>query len=409
MEERLFLKKNETTELSEYDFSSLKKALQLSPQEIIDKIKKSGLKGRGGAGFPTGLKWELAFKQKSTKKYLICNGDEGEPGTFKDRYLFEKNPYKVLEGMIITAYVIGADEGYCYIRGEYTGPIKIMNRVIKEAGENNLLGNNILNSDFNFKLWLVKGAGAYVCGDETSLINSIEGKRGCSRIKPPYPIKKGLFGKPTVVNNVETLACVAEIIKNGVDAYLDLGTEKSRGTKLICLSGDIHKPGVYEIEFGQCSLREIIDNFGGGIRNNKQLKFLVPGGISTSILGKDGIDISYTYEELARVGSSLGSGAIIIVAEGCDLFDIMLNVSRFFMDETCGTCFPCREGNRQVFHFLKDNKGGFTERQRGIISDIGNTINLAARCGLGQSSLNFINSVINKFAKEVMLRGEAIW
>lgn len=409
MEEKLFLKKNETIDINNYDFSTLKKTLELSPQEIISEIKKSGLKGRGGAGFPTGLKWELAFKQKNSKKYLICNGDEGEPGTFKDRYLFEKNPYKVLEGIVIAAYAVGADEGYCYIRGEYAGPIKIMNRVIKEARKNNLLGNNILDSDFNFNLSLVKGAGAYVCGDETSLINSIEGKRGCSRIKPPYPIEKGLFGKPTVVNNVETLACTAEIIRNGADLYLELGTEKSCGTKLVCLSGDIHKPGVYEIEFGQCSLREIIDNFGGGIRNNKQLKFLVPGGISTSILDRDEIDISYTYEELARAGSSLGSGAIIVVAEGCDLFDIMLNVSRFFMDETCGTCFPCREGNRQVFHLLKDNKGGFTEKQREIISDIGNTINLAARCGLGQSSLNLINSVMNKFSKEVMIRGEAIW
>ena len=405
MEETLFLKKDMSKEVDKYDFIALEKALSMKPEEIVNELKNAGLKGRGGAGFPTGLKWEMALEEDAEKKYVICNGDEGEPGTFKDRYLLEYNPLKVLEGIIIAAYSIGSNEGYCYIRGEYNKPIKIFSKVIKEAYQKGILGENILDSGFNFDLYLVKGAGAYVCGDETSLINSIEGKRGRSRIKPPYPIEKGLFNQPTVVNNVETLAAAAVIIAKGSDAYKDMGTEDSRGTKLICLSGDIQEPGVYEIEFAKATLQEIIENFGGGIKDNKKLKFVVPGGISTSILTKDEIDIPYTYEDFAEAGSSLGSGAIIVVAEGHNLADLIQNVSHFFMGETCGTCFPCREGNRQVYNILKNCHSGFTLKDKEIINDIGNTIHLAARCGLGQTSLNFIKSVFNKYENELLVRG----
>lgn len=400
MNETLFLKKDMQKDINGYEFPALKKALEMGQEQVIETIQKSGLKGRGGAGFPTGLKWKLAYEEIADKKYIICNGDEGEPGTFKDRFLLEESPVKVLEGIMIAAYAIGADEGYCYIRGEYVKPIGIFEKLIKKAREKGILGKNIFDSDFSFNLYLVKGAGAYVCGDETSLINSIEGKRGRSRIKPPYPISRGLFDKPTVVNNVETLASAAEILAQGLDRYLNLGTENSRGTKLVCLSGDLNMPGVYEIEFGQATLREIIDEFGGGIKNNGSLKFVVPGGISTSILTPDQLDVSYTYEDIEKAGSSLGSGAVIVVGEDHNLIDLMSNVSRFFMEETCGTCFPCREGNRQVYYMLT-LKDGFTDRDIELIKDIGNTIHLAARCGLGQTSLNFISSVFERFQDEL--------
>lgn len=408
MKEQLFLKTEHEEELElnieDYEFSGLKQALEKSREEIVAEIKESGLKGRGGAGFPTGIKWEFALQETGKPKYMICNADEGEPGTFKDRYLLEYQPYKVLEGIVIAAYATGATDGYIYIRGEYAEPIDIFAEAIKKARENNILGANLLDTDFSFDLELVKGAGAYVCGDETSLINSIEGERGRSRIKPPYPIQEGLFGQPTTVNNVETLATAAEIIKQGTEQYTSLGTENSRGTKLVSISGDVNEPGVYEVEFGKATVAEIIDEFGQGIRDNRDLKFVIPGGISTAILPREKIDASYTYEDLEEAGSGLGSGAIIVVAEGHELIDMLLNVAEFFMDETCGTCFPCREGNRQIYHIIKEakEKDGFTKRDLEIIKDIGNTIRLAARCGLGQASMNFIRSVVDNYTDELV-------
>jgi NADH-quinone oxidoreductase subunit F len=404
VKETLFLKGIEAKDFSNYDFPALRKVLEMDRKDVIKEIKRSGLKGRGGAGFPTGLKWEFAFGEESAKKYVICNADEGEPGTFKDRYLLEESPLKVLEGIIIAAYAVGADEGYIYIRGEYSRPIRIFTSIINKARGKGILAENIFGSGYNFDLHLARGAGAYVCGDETSLINSIEGRRGRSRIKPPYPVTKGLFDKPTVVNNVETLVSVVEIINQGADKYLTLGTEKSRGTKLVCLSGDIRNPGVYEVEFGRFTLREIIGEFGGGVRDGQYIKFVVPGGVSTRILLQDELDIPYTYEDISAAGSSLGSGAVIVVGDKHDLHDLMLNVSRFFMDETCGTCFPCREGNLQVNHILQDK--GFTAKQKELIRDIGETIRLTARCGLGQTSLCFINSVLDKFENELIVRGD---
>ena len=410
MEEKIYIKGEVLKDCSKYDFPGLKKALNMKQEDVVNEIKKSGLKGRGGAGFPTGLKLDLALKQDASNgKYMICNGDEGEPGTFKDRFLMINRPLKVLEGILIAAYTIGANNGYIYIRGEYTESINIIDKIIKEAYQKNILGDNIFGSEFNFNLRLVKGAGAYVCGDETSLINSIEGKRGISRIKPPYPIENGLFTKPTVVNNVETLSTIAEIINQGADIFASIGTKESKGTKLISLSGDINEPGVYEVEFGKATINEIICKFGKGIKNNKELKFVIPGGISTAILKKEQLDIAYSYEDIEKTGSSLGSGAIIVVAKGHNLFDLMLNVSRFFMNETCGTCFPCREGNRQINRMLREAEKGFTEEQREIITDIGNTIRLASRCGLGQTSLNFIKSVIDNYEDELMVGGDEEW
>ncbi len=407
MNETLFLKKGLQKDLDKYEFPAFQKALEFGQERIIELVQRSGLKGRGGAGFPTGVKWKLAYEEIANEKYIICNGDEGEPGTFKDRFLMEESPLKVLEGIMIAAYAIGASKGYCYIRGEYAKPINIFEKLINNAREKGILGENIFGSDFDFDLHLVKGAGAYVCGDETSLINSIEGKRGCSRIKPPYPISRGLFDKPTVVNNVETLASVTQIFAQGIDEFMSLGTEKSRGTKLVCLSGDLNLPGVYEVEFGQATLGEIINEFGGGSKNNNSLKFVVPGGISTPILTPNQLGVSYTYEDIEKAGSTLGSGAVIVVAERHNLVDLMLNVAKFFMEETCGTCFPCREGNRQVYYMLQAFKEGFTDSDIDLIKDIGNTIHLAARCGLGQTSLNFISSIFNTFQDELKV-GESL-
>ena len=403
-----FLKKTPLLKIADYDFAALKKVLNMPREESITAIKNADLKGRGGAGFPAGVKWELASEETASEKYVVCNADEGEPGTFKDRYLLENSPWQVLEGILISAYVIGAQKGYIYIRGEYVEPIKIFSKVIKTAQENGVLGANILGSDFNFELQLIKGAGAYICGDETSLLNSIEGKRPRSRIKPPYPIQSGLYSKPTLVNNVETLAAAVEVIKQGVEAYTDLGTTESNGSKLISLSGEVNEPGVYEVEFAALTIREIIDELGKGIRNNRELKFVVPGGVSTSILPQDKLDIPYSYEAISAAGSSTGSGAMIAVSEEHDLIDLMLNVAEFFMSETCGTCFPCREGIRQVCYLLENAKkrGHLTKRDFELITDLSQTTYLAARCGLGQSSFNFVTSILENYRSELLPGGE---
>ncbi|MFW5687145.1 MAG: NADH dehydrogenase FAD-containing subunit, partial [Halanaerobium sp.] len=249
-QEKLYLKGNKMLNIEEYEFKSIKNALQMGRTNTIQKIKDSELKGRGGAGFPTGIKWEMAADVEGDEKFLVCNGDEGEPGTFKDRYLLEERPLKLLEGILIAAYAVGAEKGYIYIRGEYSKAIETFDRIIETAEKKKILNDYLFNSDFKFELKLIRGAGAYVCGDETSLLNSIEGKRGRSRIKPPYPIEKGLFNQPTVVNNVESLCCAAEILNPESEEFSSLGIEGSRGTKLLCLSGDLNKPGLYEVEFG---------------------------------------------------------------------------------------------------------------------------------------------------------------
>lgn len=405
-QEKLYLKGDKLLDISNYKFKSIKNAIRIGREKTIQKVKDSGLKGRGGAGFPTGIKWSMAADIEQNEKYVVCNADEGEPGTFKDRYLLEARPLKVLEGIMLAAYAVGADKAYIYVRGEYSRAIEVFSEIIEAAREKNILNGNLFNSDFKLELKLVRGAGAYVCGDETSLINSIEGKRGRSRIKPPYPIEKGLFNQPTVVNNVESLCCAAEVLNPDSNNFSELGVEGSRGTKLLCLSGDLNKPGLYEVEFGQITLAEIIYDLGGGIKRNDDLRFVIPGGISTAVIKADDLDFPYSYQAFEKRGSSLGSGAVIAVSKKHDLLDLMLNVSRFYMDETCGTCFPCREGNRQINKILKAFKEENREIDTELISDIGNTIRLAARCGLGQSSLNFITSVIEIYGKELKFGGK---
>jgi NADH-quinone oxidoreductase subunit F len=404
--EKLYLKGDKLLNILDYDFKSIKNALRMGRKETIQKIKDSELKGRGGAAFPTGLKWQLAAEVEGEEKFLVCNADEGEPGTFKDRYLLEERPLKVLEGIMLAAFAIGADKAYIYIRGEYTRAIEVFTEIIEAARKNKILDSKIFDSNFKLEIKLVRGAGAYVCGDETSLLNSIEGKRGRSRIKPPYPIQEGLFSQPTVVNNVESLCCAAEVLNPDSEEFANLGIEGSRGTKLLCLSGDLNKPGLYEVEFGKITLQEIIYDLAGGIKAGENLKFVIPGGISTALITAKDLDFPYSYQAFEKRGSSLGSGAVIAVSKKHDLLDLMLNVSRFYMDETCGTCFPCREGNRQINKILKEFKNSGQKIDAELISDIGNTIRLAARCGLGQSSLNFISSVIENYGQELKIGGK---
>ncbi|SDC24164.1 complex I 51 kDa subunit family protein [Geotoga petraea] len=402
--EKYFLKNDLGIKIDDYKFNGLKNSLNIEPLKIVEKIKESNLKGRGGAGFPTGVKWEYANKIKSTSKIVICNGDEGEPGTFKDRFLMENLPYKVIEGIVICAYAVKARYGYIYIRGEYEKAIENIEKTIKYMYKNHFLGKNIFDSNFDFDVKLIKGAGAYVCGDETSLINSIEGERGRSRIKPPLPIEKGLYEQPTIVNNVESLSSAAEIMKYDDNPYLKMGTENSRGTKLISISGDVNGPDVYEIEFGSLTIKEIIE-LAGGVRGNR-VGIVIPGGIATECLTEDELNTKYTYEDLEKIGSSLGSGGMIVINNQRNLFEIIKNVSDFFKNETCGTCFPCREGNKNINVILEKvlNENIITEEETKLINEIKEAIGLAARCGFGRSSVNLILSILNKkLLKKVIL------
>jgi NADH-quinone oxidoreductase subunit F len=394
--EKIFLKND--LGLDKYPFKGLRNALKGSPEDVVQKIKESGLRGRGGAGFPAGIKWEYANSIDNEIKFVICNADEGEPGTFKDRFLMENLPEKVIEGIIICAYAVKSNYGYIYIRGEYEKAIKIIKNKIKDLYKSNVLGRNILGTEFNFDLKVIRGAGAYVCGDETSLINSIEGERGRSRIKPPLPIEKGLYGYPTIVNNVETLSAAAEIMKYDDNPYLKMGTEKSRGTKLVSISGDVNQPGVYEVELGKITIKNIIEDLAGGVSNG-ELGFVIPGGVATEALGPDEIDVPYTYENLMELNSGIGSGGMIVVSNKRNYFEIIKNVSNFFKNETCGTCFPCREANRNINALLNHNKlmSDLTSEQIEIITEIKETIGYASRCGFGQASVNFILSVLEKF------------
>ncbi len=374
------------------DFLNLKKAIEMGRENCLEEIKKAELIGRGGAGFPTGKKWE--FVKNKEDVILICNADEGEPGTFKDRYIMEKNPEYLLEGILISAFILNASKVFIYIRGEYRESIAFFQNSIDN---NNEIIEYLKKYIKNFKLIIVKGGGAYICGDETSLINSIEGERPASRLKPPYPVENGLFGKPTIVNNVETIANIPLIIEIGAEKYREYGVDGSRGTKLISLSGRINKPGVYEIEPGKITIREIIDELGGGIRNGKKAKFVIPGGISTAILVEKEFDTFYDRRSLLKKRTSMGSGAIIVVDETNDVLDVAIRTADFFMKETCGTCFPCKEGNRQIYHLLNlMKKGKGEENFFDIIKEVTEATTLAARCGLGQSVGNLILSCIQK-------------
>ncbi len=388
--------KKSTTTLEQYTtgggYQGLRNALARSPVDVIAEVKAAGLVGRGGAAFPTGVKWESAAQAPGVEKYVICNADEAEPGTFKDRVLLEDDPHRVLEGLIIAAYAIGAAKGFIYIRGEYLYQYNVMRRAVEEARAAGLLGERILGSPFSFEVELRRGAGAYICGEETALFESIEGKRGFPRIKPPFPTTAGLFGQPTVINNVETLANVPYILTAGAEEYRRIGTEKSPGPKLFCLSGDVVRPGLYEVPFG-VTLRHVIEDLAGGVRGGRNLQGLLIGGAAGAFAGPQHLDVRLTFEDLRAAGLPLGSGVITVFDETRDLRDICLRLARFFADESCGKCYPCQMGTQRQLEIVERwvegrSLPGDLERLR----DIAQTMTDSSLCGLGQTASSALSS-----------------
>ena len=373
---------------------------EMSPTEAIDIIKKSGLRGRGGGGFPTGLKWEITSNSVSDKKYVVCNADEGDPGAFMDRSILEGDPHSVLEAMAICGYCIGADEGLIYIRAEYPLAIKRLKIAIKQAEEYGLLGENILDTGFNFKIKLRYGAGAFVCGEETALIHSMEGKRGEPANKPPFPSVKGYLDKPTNVNNVETFANIPAIILKGAEWFSSIGTEKSKGTKVFALAGKINNVGLIEVPMG-ITLREIIYEIGGGIKGGKKFKAVQTGGPSGGCLTEKHLDTPIDYDNLIQAGSMMGSGGMIVMDED----DCMVSVAKFYLDfiveESCGKCAPCRIGNKRLYEILdKICDGNGTQEDLERLKNLSNVIKDTSLCGLGQTSPNPVLSTMTNFWEE---------
>ncbi|MFA4993074.1 MAG: NADH-quinone oxidoreductase subunit NuoF, partial [Candidatus Omnitrophota bacterium] len=372
----------------------------MSPEKVISEIKKSGLRGRGGAGFPTGIKWELTAKEKSDEKYVICNADEGDPGAFMDRSAIEGDPHTIVEGMVIAGFAIGAKKGIVYIRAEYPLAVKRIKKAIADARKDGFLGENILGSNFNFDIEVRLGAGAFVCGEETALMLSIEGHRGMPRPRPPFPSVSGLFGKPTLINNVETWANIPVIILDGADWFSSLGTEKSKGTKVFALAGKVKNTGLVEVPMGT-TLRQIIYNIGGGIPGDKKFKAVQTGGPSGGCLSEEYLDTKIDYESLAKVGSIMGSGGMIVIDED----SCMVNIAKFFLEftqnESCGKCTPCREGTKRMLEILtRITEGKGAEEDIDKLQRLGNMIKKASLCGLGQSAPNPVLSTIKNFRAE---------
>ena len=375
-------------------YSALKKALKLTPDKIIEEVKKSELRGRGGAGFPTGLKWSFTSPLKGDK-FLICNADEGEPGTFKDRIIMEGDPHKLIEGIIIASYAIGANTAFIYIRGEYTLSINSLKKAIKNAEKKGYLGKNIIGSDFSLEIKIKKGAGSYICGDETALINSCEGKRGNPRIKPPFPGVSGLWKKPSVVNNVETLSTIPSIILHGSEWFSSIGTKNSKGTKIFAISGNVKNPGYYEVPFG-VTLRELIYDFAGGIKANKEFKAVLIGGAAAgAFLGKNALDVKLSYEGLLEHNGVLGSGAILVLDENTKIFDILRNIMEFFTHESCGLCVPCRIGTVRLLEIIKNIcDGNRKPNDCETLVKIATIMKETCFCPLGQSPILPISTAL---------------
>ena len=374
----------------------------MTPERVIDEVKKSKLIGRGGAAFPTGLKWAFAAKEKSDLKYIICNADEGEPGTFKDRLILEGDPHAIIEAMAIAGYAIGANQGYIYIRGEYHQSIEKVQRAIEKAKTYHLLGKNLFDSGFDFDIEIREGAGAYVCGEETALIESIEGKRGEPRDKPPYPPQYGLWGKPTVVNNVETLANIPQIILRGADWFRNIGTESCTGTKVFTLVGNINNPGLIEVPMG-ITLREVIYDIGHGIPDGKNFLLAQTGGTTGGILTESELDVPMAYDTLPKYDSGLGSGALLIVDDTHDVVDLVRNFVEFFNHESCGKCTLCREGTGRLLELLnKLINGKGTLKDIELIEKLSTIMKYGAFCGLGQAAPTPILGSLKHFKKEYL-------
>lgn len=384
-------------------YQALGKVLtEMTPQEVIDTIKKSGLRGRGGAGFPTGLKWEFAAREVNEKKYVCCNADEGDPGAFMDRSVLEGDPHALIEAMAIAAYAIGSDEGYVYVRAEYPIAVHRLQVAIDQAKEYGLLGNNIFDTGFNFDLHIRLGAGAFVCGEETALMTSIEGNRGEPRPRPPFPAVKGLFGKPTILNNVETYANVAQIILNGPEWFNSIGTEKSKGTKVFALGGKITNTGLVEIPMGT-TLREIIEEIGGGVPDGKKFKAAQTGGPSGGCIPASLIDTPIDYDNLIAIGSMMGSGGLIVMDEDNCMVDIAKFFLEFTVEESCGKCTPCRIGTKRLLEILTkitDGKGTLEDIER--MKKLSKHIKENSLCGLGQTAPNPVLSTLHYFEDEYL-------
>jgi NADH-quinone oxidoreductase subunit F len=382
-------------------YRALRKALrEMKPDEIVEEVKKSNLRGLGGAGFPTGVKWTFLPKETDKPKYLAVNVDEGEPGTFKDRYLLLNNPHLFLEGIIITCYALNIHTAYIYIRGEYVKPTRVLEKAIAEAHREDILGKNIYGKGFDLELVIYKGAGAYICGEETAMLESLEGKKGWPRLKPPFPAVRGLYDCPTLVNNVETLCFIPTIIDMGGEAFAKMGKGKSGGTRLFSVSGHVKSPGLYELPLG-IPLRKIIYEYAGGIRDDNKIKAVIPGGSSSPVLSADEIDVNMDFDSIARVGSMLGSGAVIVMDEYTCMVEALLILTRFYAHESCGQCTPCREGCGWMEKVLtRIIQGGGREQ------DIDNLLRIAGNilgntiCPLGDAAALPVQSFINKFRDE---------
>jgi len=373
---------------------------EMTSQEVIQQIVRSGLRGRGGAGYPTGLKWTTVAKTGEQEKYVICNADEGDPGAFMDRAVLESDPHRVLEGMAIAAYAVGAQKGYIYVRAEYPLAVKHLRTAIRQAERLGLLGNSISGTRFNFHVDIRLGAGAFVCGEETALIASIEGKRGTPRPRPPYPAAEGLWGCPTLINNVETFANVAPIVRNGPEWFSFIGTEKSKGTKVFALAGRVANTGLIEVPMG-ITLREIINEIGGGIPDGKKYKAVQTGGPSGGCIPEQHLDSPVDYESLARIGSIMGSGGMIVMDETSCMVDVAKYFMEFCMSESCGKCTPCRAGTQQMYQILeKITTGEATEADLALLEELCDLVRNTSMCGLGQSAPNPILTTLQYFREE---------
>ena len=400
------------TSVSDYinvgGFEGLKKALKLDPLEICKEIKISNLRGRGGAAYPTGVKWEQACEVKGDEKYILCNGDEGEPGTFKDKLIFEKIPLRLIEGMTIAAKVLNVKEGYIYIRGEYDYLQKQVKDAINNAKLHGYLGNKILGSDLSFDIKVLTGAGAYVVGENSALAESAEGRVGRPRMKPPYIKENGLYGKPTLVNNVETFSAIPCIVSDGGRTYRDYGNEESGGTKLISLCGNVNNRGVYEVPFG-ITIKDIIYKLGNGVTEGRKLKAVQIGGSSGSIISADLINTPLCYESLKNIGASVGSGSILVLDESINLIEFLLQIYGFFFHESCGKCTPCREGNKQIVNILKKlNNEEASKEDIEMLQRLLDVMKNASFCGLGKTAPTALKSSFKYFQKDLLkgVKGE---
>ena len=390
-----------TTYLANGGYQATRRALaQYQPEELIELVKRSGLRGRGGAGFPAGVKWGFMPKDPQTQKIVAVNTDEGEPGTFKDRQIVERDPHQIIEGVIIASYAVGASRAYVYIRGEFFLGVKRWIKAIADAYEHGFLGKNIFGTSFSLDMSVHRGAGAYICGEETAMLESLEGKPGNPRMKPPYPAQVGLFGLPTLVHNIETLACIPHIVSRGAEWFASIGTAESKGPKIFSVSGHVKRPGNYELPLGT-PLSEIIYEHAGGMRGDRMLKAIIPGGASTPVLTADQVDTLMTFEHLEKAGSQLGTGAIVVMDESTCMVEAARRTSKFFAHESCGRCTPCRVGSVRLYETLERIESG-----KGLPGDIERALYLSENidgrtfCPMGAALVNPARSTILKFREE---------